>query len=1175
MKLKKIISTSTTSLILLSYLPVHLVQAESISDETELVTTEAEQIPQEENSDSNIEERDDGIDSLEESSNSNVEESDDGTNGPEVSSDSNVEESDDGTNSPEVSSDSNVEEGDVGTNTSETGTDDFLGGTTSTHETPSLSIDTEESTPITDLPIEEKLQNESPSSRFINTTWHSPGSYIGPDGVNDGGYIYQLRSDCTASIDGRTSDGTTYRDRLSLPGRVTYNGETYRVTEISANAFSNSNGGTVTAPILSVDLSRMTELRVIGSHAFYNCQSLEAIPSFSGTKIVEIGNSAFSSTPNVSNTVLDFRPIAGTLETIGDSAFGGNQGSIKNVTEIYFTGASKLQRIGGDGTFGGANSRVWYIDFSGTTSLNSIGDWMMGRSPQVGYISLEKIETHQGGAEHLKNLLNSAFISGPLPWTRMKPGSSIVLYENGGNYTFNAEYKDNPATDYIVEKGDAVNFSVSPDGFKLYKRIEDSKNTKEWSVPIEAKTNIQWKKNGQNYSSGPLFEIANFLESDNGIYHAEVNWTYTEDGFNINHSVRLRDIEISVRKDPLYEITATNFEVSKKESFTFEELLKIANATIVDKNQVDPNPTLTVTNTNNIDMINGKYVFNKLSDVWFTLGATGAGNTVSKRVDVKVNEIPDYQLSATDFSIGLNEVFEVNKNGGVDILKLSQATVTDLNGVDPSAKPLVISGKEIPAMTGKYNVTLSVDKDPMVTKDIEVTVTEEDLSMLDPDGTTPNVDDISWRLKGNDFSMELGDALTDKEIMDMAQVKFESEEPGIDTSGNDIRVTKIRDTEVLDKEIWALGPMTGRFEVEFQATIAGKNLTTTVFVTVKESSLTNINPIPNTPEEGIIKWELKASDFSMELGNALTLEEIFDRANVYLESEEPQIQASGDEIELVSITDKADPTKEVNELGTMTGIFDVAFYAEIAGQTFNLAVEVIVTHKDLSVITGTPNTPGVGLLEWRIMANNFSIPVGNSLSNEDILTHSEAILVNNEMVYFPQPRKVEEGIKVEKIVDLSDPEKPVSDLGMMTGDYEIELSSLIAGKSVTKIIQVTVMALDLSNLTPDTNMPVVDVLVPNIPNIDDPLNDVTLDPDVNSGRESINNRDENSRDDEKTRNNENTRKKQEDSKIKMVSKNKGKLPNTSDQVSHLSSLGLGLLFFVGSLLIWKKAKKNS
>lgn len=102
---------------------------------------------------------------------------------------------------------------------------------------------------------------------------------------------------------------------------------------------------------------------------------------------------------------------------------------------------------------------------------------------------------------------------------------------------------------------------------------------------------------------------------------------------------------------------------------------------------------------------------------------------------------PNFDLTANSFEIDIQKV----ASGNFDILALSKAIVTDKNGIDLTAQPVLLSNSTIPAMTGEYPVKIGIDHDTsgLITKEITVKVTA-DLSNINVDPKPiPTVDPIT------------------------------------------------------------------------------------------------------------------------------------------------------------------------------------------------------------------------------------------------------------------------------------------------------------------------------------------------------------------------------------------------------------------------------------------------
>ena len=103
----------------------------------------------------------------------------------------------------------------------------------------------------------------------------------------DGIYYNKNADGETVSVTYNKGEGTDYSGSVTIPSKVTYDGTTYTVTEITEFAFRNNTQ--LTAVTIANTVTR------IGRLAFYNCSSLATIKI--PDSVTYIGTVAFSGTP--------------------------------------------------------------------------------------------------------------------------------------------------------------------------------------------------------------------------------------------------------------------------------------------------------------------------------------------------------------------------------------------------------------------------------------------------------------------------------------------------------------------------------------------------------------------------------------------------------------------------------------------------------------------------------------------------------------------------------------------------------------------------------------------------------------------------------------------------------------------------------------------------------------
>ena len=135
------------------------------------------------------------------------------------------------------------------------------------------------------------------------------------------------------------SDGQKPTGDLTIPSSVTFNGTTYSVTSIDANAFRECGGLTsVTIP---------NSVTSIGDYAFYYCSGLTSVTI--GNSVTSIGNYAFNNCSGITGSLT----IPNSVTSIGSYAFQNCRGvtsltvgsSVSTIGSETFSGCSGLRSI--------------------------------------------------------------------------------------------------------------------------------------------------------------------------------------------------------------------------------------------------------------------------------------------------------------------------------------------------------------------------------------------------------------------------------------------------------------------------------------------------------------------------------------------------------------------------------------------------------------------------------------------------------------------------------------------------------------------------------------------------------------------------------------------------------------------------------------------------------------
>jgi LPXTG-motif cell wall-anchored protein len=357
-----------------------------------------------------------------------------------------------------------------------------------------------------------------------------------------------------------------------------------------------------------------------------------------------------------------------------------------------------------------------------------------------------------------------------------------------------------------------------------------------------------------------------------------------------------------------------------------------------------------------------------------SMSATPSG-TVNAWTNVVYDRIPmpNYQISATDYSIDIQDVFDGNN----DILSLSTASVSDLNSLDNNAKPKIISGGDIPAMTGQYQVTLGVDNDTTgtVTKDITVTVTS-DLSNVVVNPITPDLPVIpNYEITANDYTIDVKDVFEGKnDILSLSSASVTD-------------VNKVDDkasVTIVDGE--DIPAMTGEYKVTLGVDndSTGK-FTKDITVTVT-GDLSNIDGKPITPTVPVIpKYEITANNFTVHIRDV-------DTVNI-VEKSEAQANNANDSTDLINIEVKTPLKKEVgvqnitlgidkdDSITTTIQVFVVDDSVTIQDRTVIYANDFTMKYKDKTNLTND---------QAKILANvkAYDVPTGRDLT-QDVTAHEQ------------------------------------------------------------------------------------------------------------------------------------------------------------------------------------------
>ena len=156
---------------------------------------------------------------------------------------------------------------------------------------------------------------------------------------------YAYNADGTASVAGVEYNGALSTFDLVIPETVEHDGKTYTVTAIADKAFggtyddfSGTKANESKSKIASVSVP--ATVKTIGAYAFgasitgdATMAQLKSVTFAEGSQLAAIGNFAFAKT-GISDVV-----VPAGVETIGENAFSGNNGTLKTVTFLSESGS--------------------------------------------------------------------------------------------------------------------------------------------------------------------------------------------------------------------------------------------------------------------------------------------------------------------------------------------------------------------------------------------------------------------------------------------------------------------------------------------------------------------------------------------------------------------------------------------------------------------------------------------------------------------------------------------------------------------------------------------------------------------------------------------------------------------------------------------------------------------
>lgn len=228
-----------------------------------------------------------------------------------------------------------------------------------------------------------------------------------------GGIYYNITDDVSQTVkvtfqgDNYYQYNNEYSGAVTIPSEVTYNGITYSVTSIGAEAFRNCSS------LTAINISENSQLMSIGDYAFYDCSSLTAINI--PESVTSIGKSAFSGCDALTSV-----DIPNSLVDMGDYAFY----YCTNLTTVHL-GDSIADM--GRSTFGGCKSLV---DVNIPQKLTRIEDYVFNNCKVLERIiipeNITDIETYAfSGCSNLKTVVNFS----SLVFTKGSEGYGYVASE--------------------------------------------------------------------------------------------------------------------------------------------------------------------------------------------------------------------------------------------------------------------------------------------------------------------------------------------------------------------------------------------------------------------------------------------------------------------------------------------------------------------------------------------------------------------------------------------------------------------------------------------------------------------------------------------------------------------------------------------------------------------------
>ncbi len=234
----------------------------------------------------------------------------------------------------------------------------------------------------------------------------------------DNGMYYLITSedDLTCAV---ATGNKAYAGNVVIPATVTFEGVTYKVTAIAANAFKDCKR------LKSIDLGNVTEM---GDYAFSGCTSLATIDL---KNVTEISSSAFSGCTSL--TTIDLKNVT----KIGTSAFLG----CRSLTTIDLKNVTKL----------GASA------FANCTCLESVDlqNFTKLSGTFYGCSSLKKVE----GTQNLKTLFTSYSTNGDI-WGSFEGCSSLTSLDLPNVYQVGERtFSDSNLTSIILPNCSVVTYN--------------------------------------------------------------------------------------------------------------------------------------------------------------------------------------------------------------------------------------------------------------------------------------------------------------------------------------------------------------------------------------------------------------------------------------------------------------------------------------------------------------------------------------------------------------------------------------------------------------------------------------------------------------------------------------------------------------------------------------------